>query len=143
MVAGPDILTWWSGGATAAGPVAPPMAFTSEMRAWLGRMSVCVIGVSGTGSIVAEQLARLGVGEIILIDFDKLEERNLNRILNSSLADIGSYKVEMFANAIRLYRQDCEVVALPRSIATPEAILAACDADLLFSCVDTAEVQPV
>ena len=34
------------------------MAFTSEMRAWLGRMSVCVIGVSGTGSLVAEQLAR-------------------------------------------------------------------------------------
>ena len=89
------------------------MAFTSEMRAWLGRMSVCVIGVSGTGSIVAEQLARLGVGEIILIDFDKLEERNLNRILNSSLADIGSYKVEMFADAIRRYRPDCEVVPLP------------------------------
>jgi hypothetical protein len=92
-----------------------------------------------TGSIVVEQLARLGVGEIILIDFDKLEERNLNRILNSSLAEIGLYKVEMFANAIRLYRPDCDVVALPRSIATPEAILAACEADLLFSCVDTAE----
>ena len=88
------------------------MAFTSEMRAWLARMSVCVIGVSGTGSIVAEQLARLGVGEIILIDFDKLEERNLNRILNSSLADIGSYKVEMFAGAIRRYRPDCDVIPL-------------------------------
>ena len=77
---------WRDGGRS----LPPPMAFTSEMRAWLGRMSVCVIGVSGTGSIVAEQLARLGVGEIILIDFDKLEERNLNRILNSSLADIGA-----------------------------------------------------
>jgi hypothetical protein len=115
------------------------LAFTGEMRAWLGRMSVCVIGVSGTGSVVAEQLVRLGVGEIILIDLDKLEERNLNRILNSSLAEIGSYKVEMFANAIRLYRPGCEAVALPRSIATPEAILAACEADALFSCVDTAE----
>jgi len=80
------------------------MAFTGAMRAWLGRMSVCVIGVSGTGSVVAEQLARLGVGEIILIDFDKLEERNLNRILNASPADIGAYKVEMFAAAIRRYR---------------------------------------
>jgi hypothetical protein len=139
MAAGPDILNWWSVGATAAGPTPPPMAFTGEMRAWLARISVCVIGVSGTGSIVAEQLARLGVGEIILIDFDKLEDRNLNRILNSSLAAIGSYKAQMFADAIRLYRPDCEVVALPRSIATPEAILAACEADVLFSCVDTAE----
>jgi tRNA A37 threonylcarbamoyladenosine dehydratase len=134
-----ELQAWWADGATTAGPAAPPMAFTSEMRASLGRMSVCVIGVSGTGSIVAEQLVRLGVGEFILIDFDKLEERNLNRILNSSLAEIGLYKIEMFANAIRLYRPDCDVVALPRSIATPEAILAACEADLLFSCVDTAE----
>jgi hypothetical protein len=117
----------------------PAMAFTSEMRARLRLMSVCVIGVSGTGSIVAEQLARLGVGEIILIDFDKLEERNLNRILNSSLADVGSFKVDMFADAIRRYRPDCEVVPLPSSIATQEAILAACEADVLFSCVDTAE----
>ena len=49
-----------------------PVAFTSGMTNWLGRLSACVIGVSGTGSIVAEQLARLGLGEIILIDFDKV-----------------------------------------------------------------------
>ncbi len=139
MTVGPDLQLWWNAGATAAGPMPPPMAFTGEMRAWLGRMSVCVIGVSGTGSIVAEQLARLGVGEIILIDFDKLEERNLNRILNTSLTDIGTYKVEMFAAAIRRYRPDCEVLPSPRSIATPEAIWAASEADTLFSCVDTAE----
>ncbi len=139
MVAGPDIQLCWNDGATAAGPGTPAMAFTSEMRAWLGRVSVCVIGVSGTGSIVAEQLARLGVGEIILIDYDRLEERNLNRILNSSRLDVGSYKVEMFAGAIRRHRPDCETIQLPASIATRKAIFAACEADLLFSCVDTAE----
>ena len=139
MTAGPDLLSWWNDGATSDGPMPLPMAFTGEMRTWLGRMSVCVIGVSGTGSIVAEQLARLGVGEIILIDFDKLEERNLNRILNASLADIGAHKVEMFAAAIRRYGPDCDTVPLPTSIATRKAILAACEADLLFSCVDTAE----
>jgi proteasome lid subunit RPN8/RPN11 len=139
MVAGPDLLTYWEENATVAGPKGPPMAFTSGMRAWLSRMTVCVIGVSGTGSIVAEQLARLGVGEIILIDFDKIEDRNLNRILNSSLTDIGSLKVEMFAAAIRRYRSDCEVVPIHDSIATREAILAACEADVLISCVDTAE----
>jgi proteasome lid subunit RPN8/RPN11 len=139
MTAGSDILSWWNDGATAAGPLPPAMAFTSEMRARLGRMSVCIIGVSGTGSIVAEQLARLGVGEIILIDFDKVEGRNLNRILNSSLADIDAYKVEMFAGAIRRYRSDCDVIPLASSISTREAVLAACEADVLFSCVDTAE----
>lgn len=139
MKAGADIETWWNDAATAAGPLKPAMAFTGEMRGSLGRLSVCVIGVSGTGSIVAEQLARLGVGEIILIDFDKIEERNLNRILNATHADIGSLKVEMFAGAIRRYRPDGEVVSVPRSVATREAVLAACEADILFSCVDSAE----
>jgi proteasome lid subunit RPN8/RPN11 len=139
MEAGPDIRLWWNGGATETGALPPPMAFTSAMRAWLGRLSVCVIGVSGTGSIVAEQLARLGIGEIILIDFDKIEERNLNRILNSSLADIGADKVDVFAGAIRRFRLDCEVVAITDSIASRDAVLAACEADVLFSCVDSAE----
>jgi tRNA A37 threonylcarbamoyladenosine dehydratase len=102
------------------------------MRAWLGRFSVCIIGVSGTGSIVAEQLARLGVGEIILIDFNKLEKRNLNRILNATLAHVGMQKVEIFADAIRRYRADCDVIAVPRSIATREAIMAASEADILI-----------
>ncbi|MGJ0535164.1 ThiF family adenylyltransferase [Methylocystis sp.] len=139
MMAGTDIRTWWDDDATAGGPAPPPMAFASGMRAWLRRLSVCVVGVSGTGSIVAEQLARLGVGEIILVDFDKLEERNLNRVLNASTADIGSNKAEMFADAIRRYRPDCHVEPVTSSISTREAILTAANADVLFSCVDTAE----
>ncbi|MFN4340152.1 ThiF family adenylyltransferase [Parvibaculum sp.] len=139
MEIGPDLRCWWNEGATPNGPQRPPMAFTGAMRGWLSRLSVCVVGVSGTGSIVAEQLTRLGIGEIILIDFDKLEERNLNRILNSTVAEIGIDKVEMFAGAIRRYRPDCGVVPVTQSIATREAVLAACASDVLFSCVDTGE----
>jgi hypothetical protein len=141
MVAGDDLTFWWAAGATAQGPSKRPMAFTSGMTSWLGALSACVIGVSGTGSIVAEQLARLGFGEIILIDFDKIEERNLNRILNSTLADAaaGRLKVEMFAAAVKRFRPNCDLVSVPASIATRDGILAACDTDVLFSCVDTAE----
>jgi hypothetical protein len=133
--AGDDISYWWDG------DVPRPMAFTSGMTAWLKQLSVCVIGISGTGSIVAEQLARLGFGEVILIDFDKVEWHNLNRILNSTEADAVSetLKVEMFAAAIRSYRSDCEVIGIAKNISTRDAVLAACEADLLVSCVDTAE----
>jgi hypothetical protein len=136
MGAGPDISLFWHD----AGSASPStMAFTSGMRTALARMSACVIGVSGTGSVVAEQLARLGFGEVIIIDFDTLEAKNLNRILNSSIAEIGSNKVEMFAGAVSRYRPDCAVVPVPLSIGTREAILAAAEADVIFSCVDTAE----
>ncbi|WP_347339850.1 ThiF family adenylyltransferase [Bradyrhizobium aeschynomenes] len=135
--AGDDLSYCWDGDA----PRPRPMAFTSGMTAWLKQLSVCVIGVSGTGSIVAEQLARLGFGEIILIDFDKIEWRNLNRILNSTEADAVSetLKVEMFAAAIRSYRSDCEVIGIAKNISMRDAVLGACEADLLVSCVDTAE----
>lgn len=139
--AGEDISIWWNGDA----PKRRPLAFTSEMTAWLKQLSVCVIGISGTGSIVAEQLARLGFGEVILIDFDKVEWRNLNRILNSTEADAvsESLKVEMFAAAIRSYRSDCDVIDVAKNISTRDAVLAACEADLLVSCVDTAEGRHV
>src|SRR5207237_1186405 len=47
-------------------------ATTSRLR----RLCVCVVGCSGTGSVVIEQLARLGVGMLILVDPDRVEERN-------------------------------------------------------------------
>jgi hypothetical protein len=49
----------------------------------------------------------------------------------------------MFADAIRCYRSDGEVITVPRSIATREAVLAASEADILFSCVDSAEGRHV
>jgi hypothetical protein len=109
------------------------------MTSSLSRLSACVVGVSGTGSIVAEQLARLGFGEIILIDFDRIEAKNLNRILNSAVGNIGDLKVEVFAKAIRAYRSDCDVFPVGANICTREAVLAAADADLLFCCVDSSE----
>lgn len=132
---GEDIRLSWQDG------LARPMAFTNGMTRWLERLSVCVIGVSGTGSIVAEQLARLGFGEIILIDFDRIERKNLNRILNSTLDDATAerLKVEALGAVIRRYRNGCEIVEVPKSIATREAIMTATDADILFSCVDTGE----
>jgi hypothetical protein len=140
-VIGDDLHFWWQEDARLGASPEKPIAFTSGMTEWLGRLSACVIGVSGTGSIVAEQLARLGFGEIIVIDFDKIEHRNLNRILNATIADAkaGRLKAEMFASAVLHYRKGCDVHCVPSSIATREAVLAACEADILFSCVDTAE----
>lgn len=139
LTAAPDVRLCWHDDITFGQSVSPPMAFGSGMTAWLRRLSVCVIGVSGTGSIVAEQLARLGVGELILIDFDCIEARNLNRIVNASLADCGRLKVDVIADSIRRHHPECHVVTVPHSLGTRDAVLAASEADLAFSCVDTAE----
>lgn len=118
-----------------------PVAFTSDMSKNLSMLSACVVGISGTGSIVAEQLARLGFGELILIDFDVIEPKNLNRILNSTTSDAnkGVLKTAMFSDAIRRYRSDIKITTINTSIFDRDAVLAASQADFLFCCVDTSE----
>lgn len=117
----------------------PPLAFTSDMTARLGHLTAAVVGVSGTGSIVAEQLARLGFGRLILIDHDQVESKNLNRILNSTLEDAENCrpKVDVFADAIKRIRGPNIVKAINDTVMSREAVLAVADADVLFCCVDS------
>jgi len=117
-----------------------PMAFGSGMRAELGALSGAVVGASGTGSIVAEQMARLGFGRISLIDPDQIELKNLNRIVNATVADAEAsrHKTDRLAEAIRSYRHDAHVASYPTSIDAPDALFAAAHADVLFCCVDSA-----
>ncbi len=61
----------------------------------LFRSKVAVIGCGGLGGYVIEELARLGVGEIIAVDPDVFVEHNLNRQLLSSIAVLGCAKVEV------------------------------------------------
>ncbi|WP_370057284.1 HesA/MoeB/ThiF family protein [Sinorhizobium fredii] len=133
-----DVIRFWRHGCESS---EAPMAFGAGMTRELGKLHACIIGVSGTGSIVAEQLARMGFGKMTLIDYDLVEAKNLNRILNSTLSDANSNarKVDMFAAAIASYRADLEVVTVGQTIASREAVLAAAEADVIFSCVDSAE----
>ncbi|MEW6453896.1 MAG: ThiF family adenylyltransferase [Pseudomonadota bacterium] len=141
-IVGDDIQFWWS----ADGPrQRRPMAFTGAMARELGRLCAVVIGVSGTGSLVAEQLARLGFGRVILIDFDRVEGKNLNRIVNTRIVDVTAHrlKVESFAEAVEGYRGVGVAVAVPKSVTTREAIEVAASGDVLFSCVDTLEARQI
>lgn len=49
---------------------------------------VGIVGCGGGGSILAETLARLGVGELVLIDFDRVKPENSNRHLGATPADV-------------------------------------------------------
>jgi hypothetical protein len=142
-VPGDDIRYWWTNDNGEQEPDTRPVAFTSAMTAELGGLCAVVIGVSGTGSVAAEQAARLGFGRVILIDVDCLEKRNLNRILNSTMsgAEMEQLKVQMFADAICTYRGEGVASAVPTSIHTREAVIAASQGDVIFCCVDSDEAR--
>lgn len=115
------------------------MPFGKQMTDSFARQTACVIGVSGTGSLVAELLARKGVGHLILIDFDTIEHKNLNRIVNSTIADADENrsKTQMMAEAIARYAPNTRVTIIDAPIDERKAVIAASSADILFSCVDS------
>jgi tRNA A37 threonylcarbamoyladenosine dehydratase len=74
---------------------------------------VLVVGCGGVGSFAAEALARSGVGQLVLIDFDKVCITNSNRQLHAMKGTIGKLKVEVMAERLRLVHPTADVVAEP------------------------------
>jgi hypothetical protein len=105
----------------------------------LQEMAIAVVGCSGTGSPVIEQLARLGVGRLVIVDPDKVEEKNLNRILNSTREDASfqRLKVDVLKRAIDAMGLSTEVETFAQDIRNPEALKAVAECDVIFGCVDS------
>lgn len=100
------------------------------------RLSIAVVGCSGTGSVVIEQLARYGVGKLVLVDPDAIEDKNLNRILNTTAADVGKKKVEVLAEFIAKLGLGTAVEALPVDLSDHDAIAAVAMCDIVIGCMD-------
>lgn len=118
-------------------------AFGAGTTSVLRRLAVAVVGCSGTGSPVVEQLARLGVGRLVLVDPDAVEEKNLNRIVHATMADAraGRAKVEVVAEAVRRMGLGTEVDPVRAHLLTPEAVRRVAGCDVAFGCTDSAEAR--
>jgi hypothetical protein len=116
-------------------------AFGIGTTARLRQLSVAVIGCSGTGSPLIDQLARLGVGTLILVDPDLVEEKNLNRIQNTTMEDavLGSPKVEVMARAIAAMGLGTRVITFAKNLFEPDVIKAVAECDVVFGCMDTVD----
>jgi len=72
-----------------------------------------VIGLSGGGSHVCQQLAHIGVGNYVIVDPQVIEDKNLNRLVGGTAADIeaGTTKVDIATRLIRAVRPDAHIEA--------------------------------
>jgi hypothetical protein len=104
----------------------------------ISRLRVGIIGLGSVGSMVAEILARTGVSNFTLIDFDLVEEKNLDRLTNVFSSDIGHSKVEIIKKAIIKSgtSPSIDVITSEYSICEKEGFLEALNCDILFCCVD-------
>jgi len=78
----------------------------------LARKRVAIVGVGGLGALSAEILARLGVGDLVLFDYDTVEEANLNRLVFRT-DQVGERKVEAIRDHLRAANPDVRVTSYP------------------------------
>lgn len=102
----------------------------------LKESSVCVFGLGGVGSYCAEALARAGVGKLILVDKDRVEESNINRQLVATYSTLNRAKAEVMKERVLDVSPDCTVVARELFFLPDTADEIAFDFDVVADCVD-------
>jgi molybdopterin/thiamine biosynthesis adenylyltransferase len=114
-------------------------AFGAEGQRRLRALTVGVVGASGTGSHVCEQLSRLGVGRLVVVDPDSVELVNLNRIVTAFASDAGSHrsKVQAVKRYVKRAGTGCEVEALQGDVRDESVHKRLIPVDALFGCTDT------
>lgn len=107
----------------------------------LNSLKVGVVGCSGTGSPVIEQLKRLGIGEFVLVDPDYIDNVNLNRIIGSTKADAADKvaKVDVMMRGFEELGIGTKVTVFKEYVTDKKVVKALSDCDILVGCVDSAE----
>jgi len=93
--------------------------------------------VGGIGSLVVELLARLGVGHLVLIDHDTVDETNLPRLVAADQSDIGSNKIELAARNAQRVNPAIDLTVIPEHVQHPQALRAVAATDWIFLAADT------
>ena len=111
-----------------------------EKQREIQNLKAAIIGVGGTGSSVAVQLARMGAKELVLVDMDNVDATNVTRLHGSKTKDIGRSKVEVVADYIAGFSK-AKVTPIAFSITDadkqPQIISHLLDSDVIFGCTDT------
>lgn len=75
----------------------------------LTKKHVAVFGLGGVGGFCAESLARAGIGELTIIDFDKVSTSNINRQIIALNSTIGIKKTELFNKRLKDINPDIKI----------------------------------
>ncbi len=129
----------------------------------LQRQKVAVVGLGGCGSLISQLLARLGVGELLLIDSDRVEDTNLPRIVGARRHDalpwlsddarpawVGRFaarlrtpKVKVAARVAREASQHIKITAVVANVDDPHVAAMLADCDQIFLSADSAIARNV
>lgn len=112
--------------------------FGLEGQDRLSAASVAVVGIGGLGTHVVQQLALLGVGRVVLIDDEEVDNTNRNRYIGLRHDDPvpGMPKVSLGVRIVQEINPGVEVVAICASLRSQTAFAAVINSDYVFGCLD-------
>lgn len=116
------------------------LAFGEQGQMFLETLKVGIVGLGGTGSCVAEDLARMGISDFVLVDNDTIEPSNVTRVYGTTYCDVTAKrpraKTLVARNNIKRIRPKAKVKTLSISVMDSRAVTPLKDCDLIFSCTD-------
>jgi molybdopterin/thiamine biosynthesis adenylyltransferase len=112
-------------------------AFGEHGQHRLSELSLTIVGLGGTGSLVAQQAAHLGVRNFLLVDDDRIESTNLNRVVGAARNDVGRAKVEVALRMIQQINPEAQVTLLESDVTKEGVARRAMESDLVFCCTDS------
>jgi len=115
--------------------VLPDVGAAGQAR--LGAASVLVVGAGGLGCPVLQYLAGAGVGRLVIVDHDRVEETNLHRQPLYAMADIGKRKVDAAGGAVRRFNPGTVVEGVAERLTPQNATALVGGADLVVDAADS------
>ena len=84
------------------------------------KANILIVGLGGVGSFAAEFLARSGVGNLTIVDGDKIDTTNINRQLPALHSTVGKYKTDVVAERLKDINPDINITIINRFIEPDE-----------------------
>ncbi len=104
--------------------------------------SVLILGCGGVGGYVAEALARSNIGKLILVDFDIIEETNINRQIIALDSTVGKKKIDVLEERIKDINKECQIIKIDTFIDSKNIDLIFMeDFDFLVDACDTVSTK--
>ena len=106
---------------------------------------MAVVGLGGVGSLVAEYLARLGVGNLVLIDPDEIEKSNLSRVVGATRVDVemGQLKTQIAVRHAREIAFDATLKPVAADVSLQSIARVLRDCDFIFLAADSMRARLV
>ncbi|AYQ56024.1 HesA/MoeB/ThiF family protein [Bathymodiolus thermophilus thioautotrophic gill symbiont] len=111
----------------------------------LAESHILIVGLGGVGGACAESLCRAGIGTLTLVDFDSVENTDLNRQLIALNSTLGKYKVDVLADRLHDINPDTVIIKRNEFIDRDkaQAIAIQQEVDFVADCIDSIAYKTV